>query len=71
MAVLGVWAAPSPMDRVDGFYLASIDVADQGSATAKKTTRDAAAARAAVVKLIEATAAPGADDQRRDEGGAG
>jgi putative membrane-bound dehydrogenase-like protein len=41
IAALGVWAEPSPMDRVDGYYLEQT-----------KTPRDSAAARAAVQKLI-------------------
>jgi putative membrane-bound dehydrogenase-like protein len=40
---LGVWAAPSPMDRVDGFYL---------DAGVQNATRDAEAARAALLPLI-------------------
>ena len=45
IAVLGVWQSPSPMDRVDGYYLESL-AAQQ---------RDAAAARAAVEQLVAAT----------------
>lgn len=43
--VLGVWMDPSPLDRVDGMYLG----APQG-------TRDGAAARAAVERLIDSLA---------------
>ncbi len=55
VAVLGVWPAPSPMDRVDGFYLDGFDASGspQGGS---KPTRDAAAARAAVQKLIDGVA---------------
>jgi putative heme-binding domain-containing protein len=42
ISALGVWIDPSPLDRVDGMYLGPA----QG-------TRDAAAARAAVQKLVE------------------
>ncbi len=45
IAVLGVWMDPSPLDRVDGMYLG----AAQG-------TRDGAAARAAVERLIDSLA---------------
>ena len=44
IAVLGVWPSPSPLDRVDGIYL------EQPAAPAP---RDAAAARKAVLQLIE------------------
>ena len=50
--ILGVWAEPSPLDRVDGFYLAPF--AAQPAAT---TARDAAAARAAVERLLAAAPA--------------
>jgi putative heme-binding domain-containing protein len=49
VAILGVWSAPSPLDRVDGIYLAPF--AAQPSST---TARDGAAARAAVERLIAA-----------------
>jgi putative membrane-bound dehydrogenase-like protein len=45
IAVLGVWPSPSPLDRVDGMYL-------EPSAP-QATARDAAAARAAVLRLVE------------------
>ncbi len=48
VAALGVWESPSPMDRVDGFYL---------QALAPPQKRDASAARAAVERLVEASAA--------------
>jgi putative membrane-bound dehydrogenase-like protein len=47
IAVLGVWASPSTMDRVDGEYLGP------------KQTRDASAARAALAKLVPMLDAPG------------
>jgi quinoprotein glucose dehydrogenase len=47
VAILGVWADPSPLDRVDGSYLTPF--AAQPAAT---TARDGAAARAAVERLI-------------------
>ncbi len=50
IAALGVWPAPSPMDRVDGFYLEPFEAAGQPSGG--KPVRDAAAARASVEKLI-------------------
>ena len=53
VAVLGVWPSPSRMDRVDGYYLDVFDAPGQEGATAKPA-RDAAAARAAVQKLIDA-----------------
>ena len=52
-SALGVWGAPSPMDRVDGFHHDSVTIAAQrpSSAAARpartSTRRDAAAARAA------------------------
>jgi quinoprotein glucose dehydrogenase len=49
VAALGVWAAPSPLDRVDGYYLGN--EGQQG--------RDGSAARAAVRRLIDAP--PGSD----------
>jgi putative heme-binding domain-containing protein len=49
VSVLGVWAAPSPLDRVDGYYLDT--QAQQG--------RDSTAARAAVRRMLDPAA--GAD----------
>ena len=46
VSVLGVWTAPSPLDRVDGYYLGA--EGQQG--------RDGSAARAAVRRLIEPAA---------------
>ena len=43
VAALGVWASPSPLDRVDGFHLG----------TAMQQPRDGAAARAAVRRMID------------------
>jgi putative heme-binding domain-containing protein len=61
VAVLGVWTGPSPMDRVDGFYLNPYEVpAGGGPSTAgAQPSRDAAAARAAVQRLLDAAAKPG------------
>lgn len=60
IATLGVWAAPSPLDRVDGYYLAPFDVPDPGQAgTAGKTARSTAAASAALQRLFDAMTAPG------------
>ena len=44
VAALGVWPQPSPMDRVDGIYLGQAQ------------PRDAAAAQAAVLRLLQASA---------------
>ena len=44
VAALGVWSAPSPLDRVDGFHLG----------TAMQQSRDPSAARAAVRRMIDA-----------------
>ena len=44
VAALGVWPEPSPMDRVDGIYLGQAQ------------PRDAAAAQAAVLRLLQASA---------------
>ncbi len=49
VAILGVWTEPSPLDRVDGFYLTPFAVQP-----ASTTARDGAAARAAVERLIAA-----------------
>ena len=63
VAVLGVWTGPSPMDRVDGFYLNPYEVpAGGGPSTAgAQPSRDAAAARAAVQRLLDAAAKPGGE----------
>ncbi len=53
VATLGVWLAPSPMDRVDGFYLSPFDVAPAGQSAGRSAPRDEAAARAAVRQLVE------------------
>ena len=47
VSILGVWAAPSPLDRVDGFYLTPYAVQP-----ASTTPRDSAAARAAVERML-------------------
>lgn len=49
VAILGVWAAPSPLDRVDGMYLTPF-----AAQPASTTARDGAAARAAVERLLAA-----------------
>lgn len=85
IAALGVWGAPSPMDRVDGFYHDQFTIAGtanagrtpagparvvlagtrQAARTANQaTTRDAAAARAAIERLV--TASVGADAPEAD-----
>jgi putative heme-binding domain-containing protein len=48
-AILGVWADPSPLDRVDGYYLTPFAVQP-----ASTTPRDSAAARAAIERLLAA-----------------
>jgi quinoprotein glucose dehydrogenase len=48
-SILGVWAEPSPLDRVDGYYLTPFAVQP-----ASTTPRDSAAARAAVERLLAA-----------------
>ena len=66
---LGVWPAPSAMDRVDGSYLSPFDVRGAGEAGAAASAngqakppasaaqgRDAAAARAALQRLIDTSA---------------
>ena len=61
IAALGVWPNPSPLDRVDGIYLAG------GETRAGKPTqvaiekRDAAPARTAVLKLVQEVAKSGSD----------
>ena len=47
VSILGVWAAPSPLDRVDGIYLTPFAVQP-----ASTTPRDSAAARAAVERML-------------------
>ena len=47
VSILGVWAAPSPLDRVDGFYLTPFAVQP-----ASTTPRDGAAARAAIERML-------------------
>jgi quinoprotein glucose dehydrogenase len=49
VGILGVWADPSPLDRVDGSYLTPF-----AAQPASTTARDGAAARAAVERLIAA-----------------
>jgi putative heme-binding domain-containing protein len=47
VSILGVWVAPSPLDRVDGFYLAPFAVQP-----ASTTPRDGTAARAAIERML-------------------
>ena len=47
VSILGVWAAPSPLDRVDGFYLAPF-----AAQPASTTPRDGTAARAAIERML-------------------
>lgn len=62
IACMGVWAAPSPMDRVDGSYLSPFDVPASGAAGAQASAsqaegrRDGAAAGAALQRLLDASA---------------
>ena len=49
VSILGVWAEPSPLDRVDGFYLTPF-----AAQPASTTPRDGTAARTAVERLIAA-----------------
>ena len=61
VAVLGVWPSPSPMDRVDGFYLAPFEAAAPASAAqaapaARQSPAVRQAAAAAVQRLIDAAA---------------
>jgi quinoprotein glucose dehydrogenase len=48
VSALGVWASPSPLDRVDGIYLG------------QPAERDAAAAREGIMKLLQAASGPDA-----------
>ena len=54
VATLGVWADPSPMDRVDGFYHDRFDIDPGEGSNGRRTARDAAAARAALARLFAA-----------------
>jgi putative heme-binding domain-containing protein len=51
VSVLGVWAAPSPLDRVDGYYLG----------TEGQQGRDSTAARAAVRRMLDPAASADAE----------
>lgn len=60
IAVLGVWPAPSPLDRVDGMYIdppspsaSAGQVRPSASGGQGPAKRDPAAARAAVLQLVE------------------
>jgi putative heme-binding domain-containing protein len=55
VAALGVWPAPSPMDRVDGFYLEASRA--PAAANGGQNPRDAKVARDAVARLIESASA--------------
>ena len=52
VAALGVWPAPSQLDRVDGWHHDQFEVGSSPGGTAR-TTRGAAAARLAVQRLLE------------------
>jgi putative membrane-bound dehydrogenase-like protein len=62
VAVLGIWPSPSPMDRVDGFYLAPFEAAGaagtgaQAAAGPRASAGVRQAAAAAVQRLIDAAA---------------
>lgn len=58
IAILGVWGEPSPLDRVDGFYLRPFAVQP-----ASTTPRETTAAKAAVEQLLTGVTetTPGAD----------
>lgn len=61
IATLGVWAAPSPLDRVDGYYLAPFDVPEAAQAgTARATPRGSAGAQAGLQRLFDTLTAAGA-----------
>ena len=56
IAVLGVWPNPSPLDRVDGFYIGTPRTPGAKPTQTTIEKRDAAAARTAVLQLVQATA---------------
>jgi putative membrane-bound dehydrogenase-like protein len=55
VAALGVWVEPSPMDRVDGYYLTPFELSSS-QPTERRKGRDGTAARAAVQRLVDAAA---------------
>ncbi|MGH9162838.1 MAG: HEAT repeat domain-containing protein [Vicinamibacteraceae bacterium] len=57
IAALGVWPSPSPMDRVDGFYLDAVDVS---SDTAPAVSSDGGATRAPGLGATPTSAESGA-----------
>ncbi len=57
VAALGVWTSPSPLDRVDGFYLAPFGL--PAAAGAQGAARDGAAAASAIAQLIESSVRAG------------
>ena len=59
VASLGVWDAPSPLDRVDGYYLEPFEVPVQGQPTAR-ATRGRTAAQAALQRLYDDLSRDGA-----------
>ena len=65
VSALGVWAAPSPLDRVDGFYLAPFDLPTGQPADATTPGATRRAARAAVAALIDGMAAEAGRARRR------
>ena len=56
IAVLGVWPNPSPLDRVDGFYIGTPRTPGAKPTQTTIEKRDAAAARTAVLQLVQAIA---------------
>ncbi|MPZ20285.1 MAG: c-type cytochrome [Luteitalea sp.] len=46
IAALGVWPSPSPMDRVDGFYLDAVDVSSHAAPTASSPAGATVSSRA-------------------------
>ena len=52
IAVLGVWPDPSPLDRVDGMYIAPLPAQNGKSTAAAPEQRDASGARAAILQLV-------------------
>lgn len=58
-SALGVWDDPSPTDRVDGYYHGTVTIGDttpRTSSATRRQTRDIAAARAAIERLVVETA---------------
>lgn len=69
IAALGVWSAPSPLDRVDGYYLEPFDVQDTvpaGRTAQGDRTRGSDAASAALQRLFDSMTAAGAPPASAD-----